>query len=566
VHRDDWLHLPDSASDHPMGIRDILGGADQDDALWVHGFTDHDGERKVLAWRSPNNTGEYVVLQPSATSNPMLWHTPTGDTISYPTSDSRQLIPRIDQLKSQQRTTYEDLAQDPLPGELGQGQPYHPDLMEQVNQRTLENEGILGSYCNYTLGYKGATSGVPSHLPDTLERVIDNDVKNGGSNALVGTRIHELTRDFLASGTPIPAFLAPRFGIYREASGQLPKSKRFGDTTVPIKTTDGTHWVDQLADGVQAHVERLTARRNELMQAARLPNVVHDSVASDAAAKAAGAKFNQTYYTASQAAREKYHALVTADPQTERDLHAKQLQKRQQLIFDYVRDQCETLLNQYPEERHTAILRGAMVSREEGVKKASGKKSKRASLYDDLGISSDSGLWQRGLIAETSLKALQEVGLLGEIVEETNAHGTRLVKYPTPQQAAHQATYESVRINKVWYNRAQSAAQSRGETLPAVTQMDTATQTQHKQNVRFLASRSQEQGGFLGLRLFVSKRYLGENTTQKKLVFEDEQGHIFGLIDKATQGQWREGDEAVVRQAKADHDGNLITRIERLRS
>jgi hypothetical protein len=301
-----------------------------------------------------------------------------------------------------------------------------------------------------------------------------------------------------------------------------------------------------------------------LMQAARLPNAVHDSVAEDAAAKSAGAKFNQTYYTASHAAREKYRALVTADPETERDLHAKQLQKRQQLIFDYVRDQCETLLKQYPEERHTAILRGAMVSREEGVKPSSRKKG-RASLYDDLGISSDSGLWQRGLIAETSLKALQEVGLLGEIVEETNAHGTRLVTYPAPQQAAHQATYEGVRINKVWYNRAQSAAQSRGETLPPVTQMDTATQTQHKQNVRFLASRTHEQGGFLGLRLFVNERSLGENTTQKKLVFEDERGHIFGLIDKVAQGQWHSGDEAIVQQAKADHDGNLVTRIERLK-
>jgi len=254
VHGDDWLHLPDSASDQPMGIRDILGGADQDDALWVHGFTDHDGERKVLAWRSPNNTGEYVILKPGAASNPMLWHTPTGDTISYPTADSRQLIPRIDQLKSQQRTIYENLAQEPQPGELGQGQPYTPAVMDLVNERTLENAGILGGYCNYTLAYKGVTGHVPTYLPDTLEAVIDNDVKNGGSNALVGVRIQELTRDFLASGTEIPEFLAPRFGIYRDATGQLPHTQRFGDQQVTIRTTDGSHWVDQLAEGVKAHV------------------------------------------------------------------------------------------------------------------------------------------------------------------------------------------------------------------------------------------------------------------------------------------------------------------------
>lgn len=70
------------------------------------------------------------------------------------------------------------------------------------------------------------------------------------------------------------------------------------------------------------------------------------------------------------------------------------------------------------------------------------------------------------------------------------------------------------------------------------------------------------------MRLFVSvpSLTLSENTTQQKLVFEDEQGHIFGLIDKAVQGQWQAGDMAVVRQAKADHDGNLVTRIERVMS
>ena len=121
-----------------------------------------------------------------------------------------------------------------------------------------------------------------------------------------------------------------------------------------------------------------------------------------------------------------------------------------------------------------------------------------------------------------------------------------------------------MRINKVWYNRAQSAAQSRGETLPPVSQIAAATQTQHKQNVRVQASRAHDQGGFLGLRLFVNERFMGENSMQKRLVFEDEQGRVFGLIDKAAREQWQSGDEAVIRQAKADHDGNLTTFIERL--
>jgi hypothetical protein len=111
------------------------------------------------------------------------------------------------------------LAQDPVLGELGQGQAYHPDIMREVNARTLENAGILGGYCNFTMAYKGTMGDVPPVLPDTLERVIDNDVKLGGSNAqLVGEAIEQMTRAFIAKGTPVPEFLLPRFGVYPQAS------------------------------------------------------------------------------------------------------------------------------------------------------------------------------------------------------------------------------------------------------------------------------------------------------------------------------------------------------------
>ena len=62
VNDEDWLAREDSPPG--KGIASILGGADHDDALWLYPFTDHDGERKVLAWRSPNQVGEYVVLRP----------------------------------------------------------------------------------------------------------------------------------------------------------------------------------------------------------------------------------------------------------------------------------------------------------------------------------------------------------------------------------------------------------------------------------------------------------------------------------------------------------------------
>jgi hypothetical protein len=53
VNDDDWCALEGS----DQGIAGILGGADNDDALWTHPFQDHDGEAKVLVWRSPIRQG-----------------------------------------------------------------------------------------------------------------------------------------------------------------------------------------------------------------------------------------------------------------------------------------------------------------------------------------------------------------------------------------------------------------------------------------------------------------------------------------------------------------------------
>src|SRR5207253_520262 len=72
VNDDDWVQLEDAA----IGIAGLLGGADDDDALWVHGFTDYDEQPKILCWRSPNQVGEYVVLKPTLGSYNLDWHTP----------------------------------------------------------------------------------------------------------------------------------------------------------------------------------------------------------------------------------------------------------------------------------------------------------------------------------------------------------------------------------------------------------------------------------------------------------------------------------------------------------
>jgi hypothetical protein len=452
------------------------------------------------------------------------------------------------------QTQYLNLAQDPQEGELGQGKSYTPELMEEVNQRTLENAGILGGYCNFTMGFKGAVGRTPKVLPDTLERVIDNDVKLGGSNALVGEKIQEMTLQFLQSGVPIPKFLLPRFGVYPDAAtGEYPQRRKFtvgdGDAErsvwVDIRTTDGTHWVDQLAGGVHDYLHRMTQYRDQQMADARLPAAVHDSVAGDGEALQLGARFNSLYTAALREARQQYARVVTAKASD--DLHGYEAQKKQYntLVMEYVRQKTEGFLETQPEERHTAILRGAMVSREMNAR-------------DPHKTTSDSAFWQRGRIAETSLRALHEVGLLGEIVEEVGERGTRLVRYPTAEQAQRQASYHAVEMKQVWFNR-EIAGKSDTPTMKGI---DPAIQKQRKAEVRTLAQRSAEQGGFLGKRLRVGERSFGKDATPS-MVFEDEAGHIFGVIPKKHAPDWLVGEQVVIRQAKGS-DGNLSAMVERV--
>ena len=548
VNSGDWLRLPDSPD---QGIKHILGGADQDDALWVHGFTDHDGAAQGAGLAQPEQHRRVRDAATDRGSQPMLWHTPDGETVMYPPADSRKLPPRIDHASG---TEYLHLAQEPAPGELGQGQAYHPDLMKEVNARTQENAGILGSYCNFTLGYKGTVGTTPPVLPDHLENVIDNDVKLGGSNALVGEKINELTLDFLRSGTPIPKFLLSRFGVYPDPNtGEIPARKKFtigkGDEQrtvwAEVRTTDGAHWVDRLADGVRDYTDRTIAYRDEQMAAARLPAAVSDSVAQDPDAVTLGARFNGLYTRSLREARKQYASVVQTRPQENRRQHEAERKRYNTLVLDYVRAKSEAFLDEHPAERHTAILRGAMVSRE-------------LNATDPTKTSSDSAFWQRGRVAETSIRALTELGLLGEIHEQTSERGTRLVRYPTPTESARQATYEPVKMSQVWFNR---EIAGRAEP-PRMKDIPKATQKQRKAEVRTLATRSHEQGGFVGQRLTVEERYFGTGASAS-LVFEDERGDVFGVIPRAQRDNWFVGEQVVVRAAKGS-DGNLNAMVERL--
>jgi hypothetical protein len=172
VNDEDWIEMADSPTG--QGIRDILGGADNDDALWVHPFTDYDGGRRMLCWRSPNQAGEYVVLTPTKESRELAWKTAEG-AITFPPGDSRLLFPRTDPVDR----AYLGLIDPESATGLGKGNPYSIAVMGETIERAKANAGGLGMYCNLLMLTKALYGGLPKHPPAPLEDFIDSAVKTG---------------------------------------------------------------------------------------------------------------------------------------------------------------------------------------------------------------------------------------------------------------------------------------------------------------------------------------------------------------------------------------------------
>ena len=164
VNDSDWLNY----------IVDVLGGCDGDDAVWVLPFSDisDNGQHKMLIWRSPNQLGEYVVLQPTVGSHVIEWDVP-GSKLSYPKMQSRLLPDRIDSITYQygRLTEASDFNESSA--------SYSIAAMSSTIHRAATNQGVLGGFCNVAMLCKAIYGRLPHQLPATLEAVIDGSVKTG---------------------------------------------------------------------------------------------------------------------------------------------------------------------------------------------------------------------------------------------------------------------------------------------------------------------------------------------------------------------------------------------------
>lgn len=405
VNDDDWCQLQTSST----GIAGILGGADQDDALWLHPFTDHDQRQQVLAWRSPNQPGEYILLTPNAASAAILWPY-TVDAPIWPSNDSRLLAARIDQ----RQVDYLNLIDPATAGGLGEGQAYTPAVMDATIQRGKDNAPALGTVCNLLMLAQAVWNRLPANPPAPLEQVIDASVKTGEDLTAVMEWCQTASAKIVGSGTPIPEILIPR----------LDKTEQ----PVP-QTTD--HWLDTLVNGMTDHLERFDTTRMELAATTMPPIQVFDQGWTH---MQQGIGLNQLYNRSVSEALRRANGIDAVD-------------------FEAVRAQCEAYLDQFDAEEHLYIVLGAITSNY---------------LRDEH--TSDAAIWQRGAkqadgsflpgIANLTLDELRCIDLLQHV--DVTAAG--LIAYPAATVIA--APAETVQINGVWMNYLRTVYKTRGQRMP----------------------------------------------------------------------------------------------------
>ncbi len=396
VNDTDWLSLPDSPKKE--GIGSILGGADHDDALWLHPFIDHDGQKQVLAWRSPNQVGEYVVLKPTADSHPLAWSTVNEEAVAYPKADSRQLPPRVDFTE----TEYLGLVDSEAGGAIGKGETYSIGVMDGAIDQAVANAGALGMYCNALMLNKALYGKLPDDPPAPLEDIIDSAVKTGADLSRVVEWNYANSREILESQEPIPSILHQRLSVDWSDKENRPPRPRFSGMA-----GNEAHWLDRLEGGIKFHIQAMEGKRDELAARAKPPQAVLDAGKADPEAVALGAGLNKAYAAALRMGRK----------------------QRQENVLEYAKQMVEDYLSHFPPERRGQILLGALAS-------VYGKDEGGSDTAVWLGVSKDDELRHGSVLAlagieqqsvgHYTVEALRQFGLLDDIVETSEG----VVVYP----------------------------------------------------------------------------------------------------------------------------------------
>jgi hypothetical protein len=493
VNADDWADF----------AADVWGGADQDDALWIFPFTNHDGSQQVLAWRSPNQLGEYVLFRPTPDSHIPVWET-VDDSLSFPQADSRQLPERSDRM----RVNYLNLVDPDSAGGLGEWLPdYSIEAMSFTMGRASQNRGALGMYCNLLLLARALYNRLPTAPPAPLEAVIDGSVKTGTDLTPVKDWCYAASRQILGQGKAIPAALQDRLALSPD--------------TDDMPATSQDHWFDQLIGAIEAHITHIETERDTLMARTMPPiELFNQAYASETILKQ-GARFNQIY-TSRLPWNRTQRGVDRGMPIEEA------LELARQRSTDYLEAASAGDLD----TQHLTLIAAA------GYYYANPDHSGKDESLWQMGPYQPDGSRETG-IAQQMIQALRRIGILNELSQLEDG---RIVRYPGAQTYA--CPRRPVKIVGVWFNYWRFIAAQRGLVVPErMQQVADADEAWAKAEITQHAS-----GKFRGMTLHIRRE------DGRALVYT-QQGNRFGTIAKEHTDMV--GDQMTLRFCIA-RDGNLL--------
>jgi hypothetical protein len=475
------------------------GGADNDDSVVVVQFTDHDGIKKMLLVRRPNQPGEYSILLPTESCHTIAWQTLSGD-VTWPKLDSRVLPLPIEQAA----TVYSNEVNTDPSQPLLKALPFSPKAMNIVMRRAIGNGGVLGQFCNMLMVKMSTEGKAAATLPARLEVVIDGTVKDGLDLTPVRRWCKLEAQRMVRAGTPIPVRLLERIVKL------LPESMQ--DDVVLAEN----HPLDQIVTMLETHVVRFMESRNQLAARAMPPIEV---LRQGRAWIDAGNALRQAYGHVIFKAIEDHNAPNEAD-------------------FDAAREASEQYLNRWPMNLRPKVLLGAT-----------------AVCYLDVRTDkmSDNVVWQLGKRLETGgrgpsigdmmLDALASIGVIGDLVNTSAGVVTAYRTNEIPNRLM------PLRMNAVWFNLAIAMALNEGEMPPTrMNDIPLERRTALKKGVGKLALQSR--------RLKIEKRPTPKGEQYFAIT---EHGNVFGVLQ--AQDFERLGGYVEIKFGVDDGDGNMDTAV-----
>ncbi len=498
---------PDSATawvndaDWLTYIVDVLGGCDGDDAVWVMPFSDvsDSGAHKMLIWRSPNQLGEYVVLEPTANSHAIEWDIP-GGSLSYPKMQSRLLPNRIDSVHYQygQLTEASDSTVE---------KSYSIAAMSSTIQRAAANRGTLGAFCNVTMLCQAIYGRLPEKLPATLEDVIDGSVKIGLDLSPVQMWNQMALIRMVKHGQKHAKRAMPEALLDR-----LPEWLRHQAVVAD------SHWLDTLAGAVEMHKVQYWADVEALATEACPPIEVFEH--------------GRDWLHIGKELRQAYSRVIRQALNSNNEVD--------DTVFDTARITSEAFLNQWPaDKRHNVLIGAAAYLYAQGSQNG---EPVRDALIWQLGKKREVNGREPG-IAQAMLAALRQIGLLGEPVwTETAGALLHYREADCPQCAG-----VPVKLNGVWLNwlNAQNGRQ--------YTRMSDVPAAQREQAKARIADYVQDK--FRGMALFT------EVTDNNRVITRTPHGNLFGYVQRDHELHAVRYDQWRIAWAHAI-DGNVLAVLE----